>query len=162
MRLFVLFVLLLAGCSTPGSDSRSIPRVDPLAGAGLIQVESADGVDATYGRLRGAIEANESLSVIAELDHQANAASVGLDLPPTRLILFGNPRAGTPLMQAQPTVGLDLPQKMLVFEDASGRTLVAYNDPTYLATRHGIRAQDERMRTIAAALAGLAAEAAGE
>ena len=131
------------------------------AATGLVTVESNYGVDETYNRLRGAIEQNQMLSIVAEVDHSANAESVGKELRPTRLIIFGNPNLGTPLMQAEQTTGIDLPQKFLVYEDAAGRTLVAYNDPYHLAERHGIEGQDEELQKISTALAGLAETATG-
>ena len=127
---------------------------------GVVTVSSPDDVAVTYGRLRAAIDGNPNLTVVAELDHQANAASVGMELPPTRLIVFGNPALGTPLMQAGQTVGIDLPQKMVVYQSASGGTSIAYNDPAFLARRHGL-GTPAQVATIREALAGLAAVAAG-
>ncbi len=131
------------------------------SGEGLIAVESDADAATTFGRLRSAVEANPDLSIIAELDHAANAAGVGMDLRPTRLLVFGNPALGTPLMQAERSVAVDLPQKALVYTDAEGRTFVVYNRPSYLAERHGIEGQDDVLGQIATALSGLAATAAG-
>ena len=105
---------------------------------GLVTVASAYPADSTYQRLRDAIETNPNLSVLYELDHQANAASVDLIMRPARLILFGNPSMGTPLMAESPSIGLDLPQKMLVWEDEAGQAFVTYNDPLYLTGRHDL------------------------
>ncbi len=127
---------------------------------GLVITTSANDFETTYRRLVGAVEAVDPLRIIAEVDHAANAERVGLDLRPTKLLVFGNPNLGTPLMQAQQTVGIDLPQKMLVWEDAHQRVYVAYNDPSYLAERHGISADQEQLATIAGALQGLAQQAA--
>ena len=126
---------------------------------GVVTVASTSDVATTYARLRSAIERDDALTVVAELDHQANAASVDLSLRPNRLVVFGNPALGTPLMEAGQTVGVDLPQKMLVYETASG-VFVAYNDPAYLAARHGLGSPAE-VATIREALAALAATAAG-
>ena len=131
------------------------------SGEGLIIAQSAYGPDETFERLQGAVESNEALSVITSLDHQANAESVGMDLRPTKLLVFGNPKAGTPLMQAAQTAGIDLPQKALVYEDASGETYLAYNDPNYVAKRHGIEGAEEQLGMISTALEGLATEATG-
>jgi uncharacterized protein (DUF302 family) len=138
----------------------------PAAGAaqagpdhGLVIVESAASFEATYDRLRSAIEANPNLRILAEVDHGANAAGVDRALPPTRLILFGNPKLGTPLMQGARTVAIDLPQKVLVWEDGDG-VHVAYNHPDYLAARHGIDGRDRILETIAGALSGLVEAAA--
>ena len=131
-------------------------------GEGLVIVESDFGVDETFSRLGSAIEANDALSVIARLDHQANAASVGLELRPTRLIVFGNPNLGTPLMQRQQSIGIDLPQKMLVWEDEAGQVRLAYNNPFFLAERHGVKGREEELETISNALANLAEAATTE
>ena len=125
-------------------------------GAGVVEEESANDFETTYARLIAAIDANPNLAVVAELDHAANAASVGLELRPTRLVVFGNPALGTRLMQDEQTVGIDLPQKMLVWEDADGDVSVAYNDPEYLASRHDLDDSDGTNETIAEALRALA------
>ena len=130
-------------------------------GAGIETVLSVDGVEVTYGRLRDAIEGNPNLTVVAELNHQANAARVGLELPPIRLIVFGNPALGTPLMRVSQTTGIDLPQKMLVYRDLDGETRVAYNDPAYLARRHRLGTPPQ-IATIRQALESLAAAATAD
>jgi uncharacterized protein (DUF302 family) len=94
-------------------------------------------VDAAFTRLEAAVVLR-GLTVFARLDFAADAAAVGLTLPPTRLLLFGNPRAGTPLIVAAPTAALDLPLKMLVWEVADGTVWVGYNTPAYLSERHGL------------------------
>jgi uncharacterized protein (DUF302 family) len=75
---------------------------------------------------------------MARIDHAAAAAEVGMELAPTEVVIFGNPRAGTPLMQAAPTMVIDLPLKALVWQDGAGKTWLAYNDPAWLAARHGV------------------------
>ena len=130
--------------------------------AGLIINESAYGADETYQRLVAAVESVDPLRIVAELDHAANATRVGLELRPTKLLVFGNPNLGTPLMQAQRTIGIDLPQKMLVWEDANGKVYVAYNDPYYLAERHGIPMDQEQLMIIAGALESLTQAATEE
>ncbi len=130
-------------------------------GDGIISIASNANVSTTYDRLLHALNANPDITVVAELDHQANAASVGLDLRPSRLVVFGNPALGTPLMQAQQSVAIDLPQKMLVWEDADGQTFVSYNRPDFIAERHGLTGVEEPIVRIRAALEGLAATSAG-
>ena len=125
---------------------------------GVVTVASENSVAGTYNRLRAAVSGNENLTILAELDHQANAARVGLELAPIRLLVFGNPALGTPLMQAGQTVGIDLPQKMLVYEDDDGEVFIAYNDPAYLAERHRL-GTPEQVATIRSALARLATDA---
>jgi uncharacterized protein (DUF302 family) len=80
------------------------------------------------------------MTVFARIDHAAGAREAGLALKPTLLLVFGNARGGTPLMQADQGIGIDLPLKMLAWEDAGGRTWLAYNDPAWLAQRHGLGA----------------------
>lgn len=128
---------------------------------GIITIESTRDFETTYATLRNAIANNPNLSIVVELDHEANAASVGLELRPTKLIVFGNPNLGTPLMQDEQTTGLDLPQKMLVWEDEEGNVKVSYNDIYFIAERHGIKGNEEILNKISNALANLANTAAG-
>lgn len=147
-----------------GSDASAAVTGDASgvqSGEGLVTTESAYGPDETFERLRGAVESNESLTVLASVDHQANAESVDMDLRPTKLLIFGSPKAGTPLMQSAQTTGIDLPQKALVYEDASGKTYLAYNDPGYIAERHGITGADQQLDMISTVLESLATEATG-
>lgn len=129
---------------------------------GVITKTVNGNCDEAYSRLRAAIENNPALKIILELDHQANAASVDLELNPTRIIIFGNPNLGTPLMQNSRTTALDLPQKMLVWTDDNGIGYVSYNDPAFLAKRHGITENEEVIKTIAGALDKLSDVAVGE
>ena len=140
-------------------DTEPAPTVTVSDAEGIITVVSTQDMDTTYNALVASIQT--PLILVAEVNHADNAASVGLTLDPTRLVIFGNPNAGTPLIQAEQTIGIDLPQKMLVFQDADGVVTIAYNDPAYLAARHGITGQDERLTAISEALAGLANNAAG-
>lgn len=151
----------LAGLATNAGGQEFVPVAGsaPGLGEGIVVVPSANDMDTTYNNLRGAIDAAEPLTIVAELDHSANAASVELTLAPTRLIVFGNPNLGTPLMQSGQSIGIDLPQKMLVYENAEGQVAVAYNDPAYLAARHGITDQQGIIDTVTQALGGLAANA---
>ena len=97
---------------------------------------------------------------MARIDHAAAAAAIGMELRPTEVLIFGSPRAGTPLMQAAQTVGIDLPLKPLVWQDEDGTTWLAYNDPQWLAQRHGVDAGlDRTFHAMADALAAVAREA---
>jgi len=118
---------------------------------GLIVKDSAQDVATTYAKLRTVIDNNPNLKILMELDHSANAAKVGLELEDTRIIMFGNPKLGTPLMQASPTTAIDLPQKIIVYATASG-TKIAYNDPMYLKSRHGISGADPILEKVNGAL----------
>ena len=104
---------------------------------GLLSIRSRFGAIETMNRLEAAIRA-EGMTVFARIDHAAGAAQTGLELQPTELIIFGNARGGTPLMQSVQTVGIDLPLKALVWEDASGTTWLSYNEPSWIAQRHGV------------------------
>jgi len=119
---------------------------------GIITKVSNQNLDTTYQKLKEAIENNPNLKLIAELDHQGNAAKVGLKLNPTRIIMFGNPNLGTPLMLDAQTVGLDLPQKVLIYQNDQGIVNVSYNDPSYLKERHGITDAQEVLQKISGAL----------
>ena len=129
---------------------------------GIVIVDSDTDAGQTYDRLRRAIALNNDLSIIAEVDHQANASRVGLTLRPTRVILFGNPSLGTPLMQASRTAGIDLPQSILVYQPASGPAQVAYEDPGFIAERHGIPSTVDEIDQIRGALERLANAAASD
>jgi len=104
---------------------------------GLVQVASRYSVDETVRRLQAAF-AGRGLQVFAVVDHSGEAENVGLKMRPTKVVIFGSPRAGTPLMVAAPSLAIDLPLKALVAEDASGKVWVTYNDPEYLKQRHGV------------------------
>jgi uncharacterized protein (DUF302 family) len=121
---------------------------------GLVTVTVDRSVDATAQRIRSDVESSP-LTVLATVDHDGNAASVDRSLPPTRLLLVGNPDVGTPLMQDARSVAIDLPQKLLVWDDG-GQTKVTYNDPQYLARRHGIEGRTQRLNRIRSVLNDLA------
>ncbi len=125
---------------------------------GLVTVQSSNSFSETVQLLQNALEA-QGLTIMAVVDHTANAASAELDLLPTSLILVGNPNLGTPLMQSSRSIAIDLPQKFLVWEDENEHTFVTYNDPQYLADRHGIDDQDEVLNTITTALENFATTA---
>ena len=121
---------------------------------GLTTVPSALGPKETMDRLEGAVR-GKGLTVFVRVDHAAGAAEAGLPLRPTELLVFGNARAGTPLMQAAQTAGIDLPLKALVWQDAEGKTWLSYNDPRWIAARHGAHV-DALAASLGAALAALA------
>ena len=128
---------------------------------GLTVLPSAYGPKETADRLAAAV-ARRGMAVLARIDHAAAAAEVGMELRPTEVVIFGNPRAGTPLMQAVQTVGIDLPLKALVWQDEAGAVWLAYNDPAWLAARHGaLDGTDRILRAMTDALAAVAGEATG-
>ena len=108
-----------------------------MAADGLITIKSSFGPEDTMKRLEAEVKA-KGLTVFAHIDHAAGAAAVGLPLRPTDLIIFGNAKGGTPLMQQAQTIGIDLPLKALVWQDEQGATWLSYNDPAYLTHRHGL------------------------
>jgi uncharacterized protein (DUF302 family) len=111
---------------------------------GMTATRSGFGPKETMDRLQEAVTAH-GMEVLARIDHAAAAARTGMTLRPTEVILFGNPRAGTPLMQAAQTLGIDLPLKALVWQDVQGDTWVGTNDPAWLAQRHGAATGAERI-----------------
>jgi len=108
-----------------------------MAADGLTTIRSSYGPKDTMNRLEAEVKA-KGMTVFARIDHAAGAAAVGLSLRPTELLIFGNAKGGTPLMQSIQTIGIDLPLKALVWQDASGNTWLSYNDPSWLAKRHGL------------------------
>jgi uncharacterized protein (DUF302 family) len=126
---------------------------------GLTVCASRFGSKETFDRLAAAV-VERGMTILARIDHAAAASQAGIELRPTEVLIFGNPRMGTPLMQAAQTVGIDLPLKALVWEDENGRTWLAYNDPKWIAKRHRADAgSDEILRTMSAALAAAATKA---
>ncbi|HUA35479.1 MAG TPA: DUF302 domain-containing protein [Candidatus Binataceae bacterium] len=106
-----------------------------LQESGLIKIASPRTFAETLGRIEAALKA-AGLTIFAIVDHSGAAQKIGLKMPPTQVIIFGSPKAGTPLMVASPTIAIDLPLKALVAEDESGKVWVTYNDPNYLKQRH--------------------------
>lgn len=125
------------------------------AGDGLISRVSAHSVSETMDRLEAAAQ-EKGLKVFLRLNHAEGAAGAGLDLRPTQLLLFGNPQGGTPLMQSAQSAGIDLPLKAVVYETAEGRVMLTYNDPAWLAARHGIGDRDQVIAKMTGLLSGLA------
>ena len=108
-------------------------------GRGLVVVTSKYSVDDTVIRLEAAFR-EKGMQIFAVIDHSGEAGKVGLKMPPTKVVIFGSPKGGTPLMIAAPSLAIDLPLKALVAEDANGKVTVTYNDPEYLRERHGVPA----------------------
>lgn len=126
---------------------------------GLITLASARGVKDTIDAVAADVT-SKGMTIFARVDHAAGAQEVGLPLRPTLLLVFGNAKGGTPLMQADQRIGIDLPLKMLAWEDDAGKTWLSYNDPAWLARRHGLgAAADATVKTMTAALAAIAKKA---
>jgi uncharacterized protein (DUF302 family) len=122
---------------------------------GIVERPSNHSVDETVERLKGILHA-KGVTLFAVIDHSGEAEKAGLKMPPTKLLIFGNPKSGTPLMLAAPSSAIDLPLKILVWEDAAGKVQISYNSPAYLEKRHGL--PPELMPNIAV-IEGLAAQA---
>jgi len=130
-----------------------------MAAEGLITIQSSYGPMDTMNRLEAEVKA-KGMAIFARIDHAAGAAEVGMSLRPTELLVFGSPKGGTPLMQSAQTIGIDLPLKALVWQDASGKTWLSYNDPSWLAERHGLGSEVKAtVSGLAAALSALAKRA---
>ena len=123
-----------------------------MAVDGLTTKRSSFGPEETMKRLEAEVKA-KGLTVFAHVDHAAGAAAVGMQLRPTDLLIFGNAKGGTPLMQSVQSIGIDLPLKILVWQDAEGVTWVSYNDPAWLTHRHGL--DDSTKATVNALTAAL-------
>lgn len=150
MRHFVFSVLLLSIVVTaPGMAGQD----------GLVNVKSVHNVAETADRLERLLS-ERGMKVFLRLNHAEDAGSVGTLLRPTELIIFGNPEVGAPLMEKQQSIGIDLPQKMLIWQDPSGQVWLTYNDADYLAMRHGLAKDLPPLQKVRKALAGFA-QAAG-
>lgn len=126
-----------------------------LSDDGLVRLKSTHDVEQTTDRLINALE-SRGMTVFARVDHASGAHSVGLTLQPTTVVIFGNPKIGTRLMQCAQTTAIDLPQKALIWQDDAGATWLAYNNPKYIARRHGAGSCDDVVQKISTALAGFA------
>ncbi len=140
ISLIALLSILLTSCNTKTMNN------------GLIIKDSPYNVETTYNNIKTIISNNPNLKVLLELDHSKNALNADLELNDTKIILFGNPKLGTPLMQVNQTIGIDLPQKIIIYSDNKTNSKIAYNDPLYLKKRHLIEGKDTIFETISNAL----------
>jgi uncharacterized protein (DUF302 family) len=129
-----------------------------MSASGIVDIASHHSVDATVERVRDILDAR-GVRLFALVDHSGEAEKAGMKMRPTKLLIFGNPKAGTPVMVAAPSIAIDLPLKILVWEDADGKVWISYNSADYLRGRHNVPA--ELMQNLAAA-EGIAAKAAEE
>jgi uncharacterized protein (DUF302 family) len=129
-----------------------------MSTSGIVDIVSHHSVAATVEKVRVLLEA-KGVALFALVDHSGEAEKVGMKMRPTKLLIFGNPKAGTPVMLASPSIAIDLPLKILVWEDEAGKVWISYNSADYLRARHNVSA--ELMKNIAAA-EGIAAKAAEE
>lgn len=145
-------------CSTSSKSDRMSDSLGTIEG--LIKIPSRFGSKETMDRLESEIRAR-GLDVFARIDHAAGATKVGLTLRPTELIIFGNARGGTPLMQSAQTVGIDLPLKALVWEDEAGKAWISYNEPSWIAQRHGVSNANLTLSKLTDLLSAMITSAAG-
>jgi uncharacterized protein (DUF302 family) len=124
---------------------------------GIVSQPSAHTVDQTVEKLRAMLQA-KGVTLFAVIDHSGEAEKAGLKMPPTKVLIFGNPKGGTPLMLAAPSIAIDLPLKILVAEGADGKVSISYNAPEYLQERHHLPADLLQNIAVAGALASKAAE----
>jgi len=129
----------------------ALTAVNALADDGLVRKQSPHDVATTMDRLEDALT-ERGINVVARIDHASAAQGVELELRPTVLLVFGNPKLGTPLMQASPEMAIDLPMKVVAWEDDSGQTWIAYTDPAWLKARHGVQGKDQVFETMTGAL----------
>jgi len=146
MRYFLLILLMLVSLSSMAAD-------------GMQVLTSEFPVNETMNRLETAVK-KADFTVMARINHAAAAKKAGLTLPPTELLIFGKPKAGTMLMQASATAGLDLPLKYLVWQDAQGKVQIGWNDPEWIKARHAISGQDKLLGKMSGALGKFAGQAA--
>jgi uncharacterized protein (DUF302 family) len=127
----------------------------------LTVVESKFSVQETADRLTAAIEA-KGLKLAARIDHAAGAKAAGLEMPPTEVLMFGNPKLGTPLMLTNPHIAIELPMKMVIWQDQAGKVQLGYTAPDALKDRYAIAGKDEAFKTMSGALAAFAKQASGQ
>ncbi len=142
IRSVVIVTLLSAATITQAAD-------------GLITLPSPYDAKTTMNRFESIVQ-EKGMHIFARVDHAAGAATVGMSLRPTTLLIFGSPKGGTPLMLCAQTAGIDLPLKALVWQDEAGKVWLSYNNPTYIASRHGIKPCGEVVQNMSKALAGFA------
>lgn len=132
-----------------------------IAHEGLVSVKSVHAVNVTADRLENILK-SKGMTVFTRINHAAGAAKVGKTLRPTELVIFGNPKIGTPLMQCSQSIAIDLPQKALIWEDEKGQVWLSYNNPEYLAKRHNTKGCDEVFKKVTNALGNFAAKATSQ
>ena len=130
-------LVLLPGSATRAEDILSSPGIIVQKEGGIISIPSNNSVDDTVDKLRNILQSKQ-ITLFALIDHSGEAGKVGLKMPPTKLLIFGKPKGGTPPMLAAPGTALDLPLKILVAEDARAKVWLSYNSPEYLKERHGL------------------------
>lgn len=134
--------------------------VTPALAEKLVAIESKFSVKETLDRLTAAL-GERGIKPAARIDHAAGAKSVGMELPPTEVLMFGSPKLGTPLMQSNPAIGIELPMKVLAWQDKAGKVWIGYTAPDVLKARHGIADRDQVFKAMTGALQSFAKAASG-
>jgi uncharacterized protein (DUF302 family) len=145
--------VLLVGLALPASAGDNATRKKN----GIADVPSSHPVDETVERVKSILQ-SKGITLFAVIDHSGEAEKVGTKMPPTKLLIFGSPKAGTPLMLAAPSIAIDLPLKILVWEDAQGKVWLSYNSPEYLQERHNLPADLVQNIAVVGTLAAKAGE----
>ncbi len=158
MRGLIFLVAFISSCATSGEKLQSTHTTIGYD-SGLVRVKSDFGVEKTTKRLVKILD-NKGMTIFNKINHKKNAKNVGMELPPTRLVIFGNPKMGTKLMQCAPSVAIDLPMKFAVNKDSSNQVWITYNSPKYLATRHEITGCEKIIEKMTGALGKISAKAA--
>ncbi len=157
MAIYLVTVRGSANTQSQNSKEASMAQAAPASGRGIIDTPSNHSVDQTVEKLKEILQA-KGVTLFALVDHSGEAEKVGMKMPPTKLLIFGSPKAGTPLMQAAPSIAIDLPLKLLVWEDGQGKVWISYNSPEYLKERHGLPQDLLQNIAVAGVLATKAAE----
>lgn len=123
---------------------------------GIVSMPSNHSVDQTVQKLKGILQV-KGVTLFALVDHSGEAAKAGMSMPNTKLLIFGSPKAGTPVMLAAPSIAIDLPLKILIAEDSAGKVWISYNSPQFLAERHGVSTEQMKILAVIEALATAAA-----
>jgi uncharacterized protein (DUF302 family)/uncharacterized membrane protein YidH (DUF202 family) len=152
-----VYLVSTRGTGNSQAQSHEEAVMPSAANNGIVDKPSNHSVDQTVEKLKNILQA-KGVMLFALVDHSGEAEKVGMKMRPTKLLIFGNPKAGTPLMQAAPSIAIDLPLKILVWEDSQGRTWVSYNSPAYLQQRHGLAAELLQNIAVVDTLASKAAE----
>jgi len=132
-----VYLLSVHGSANLHLENNKEISMTPATNKAIVDRPSNHSVDQTVEKLKGILAAKE-VTLFALVDHSGEAEKAGMKMPPTKLLIFGSPKAGTPLMLAAPSIAIDLPLKTLVWEDAQGKVWVSYNSPAYLQERHGV------------------------
>jgi uncharacterized protein (DUF302 family) len=153
MKMMWHLAVLLIGLAIPASPAAKAVKNKN----GIVDIPSNHSVDETVERVKSILQ-SKGITLFALIDHSGEAEKVGMKMPPTKLLIFGNPKGGTPLMLAAPSVAIDLPLKILVWEDSQRKVWLSYNSPEYLQERHGL--PEDLLKNIA--VVGTLAAKAGE